>query len=98
MMRALVLGAAALSLSAGAASTQTLYPGYDGYAATAPLYDYAAPAHAAPHGYGPLVYTPQVYAPTPAYPAPPAEPGYYTARSVVVSKPLYDYAPGYWGR
>src|SRR6516162_690751 len=24
----------------------------------------------------------------------PAEPGYYTARSVVVSQPLYDYAPG----
>src|SRR6516225_6879965 len=41
MMRALVLGAAALALSAGAASAQTVYPGYDGYTATAPLYDYA---------------------------------------------------------
>jgi hypothetical protein len=77
-------------------------PGYDGYTATAPLYDYAGPAssapvHAAPHGYGPLIYAPQLYAPTPAFPAPPAEPGYYTAQSVVASQPLYDYAPGNWG-
>src|SRR5215472_7687631 len=97
-MGKLVLGAAALALSAGAASAQTVYPGYDGYTATAPLYDYAGPAsaapvHAAPHGYGPLIYTPQLYAPTPAFPTPPAEPGYYTAQSVVVSQPLYDYAP-----
>jgi hypothetical protein len=101
-MGKLVLGAAALALSAGAASAQTVYPGYDGYTATAPLYDYAGPAssapvHAAPHGYGPLIYAPQLYAPTPAFPAPPAEPGYYTAQSVVVSQPLYDYAPGNWG-
>jgi hypothetical protein len=71
---------------------------YFGYTATAPLYDYAGPAsaapvHAAPHGYGPLIYTPQLYAPTPAFPTPPAEPSYYTAQSVVVSQPLYDYAP-----
>src|SRR5262249_23803150 len=62
MSKALVLGAAALALSAGATSAQV--PGYDysgavvplygyaapgyGYAATAPLYDYAAP----PYGYG----------------------------------------------
>src|SRR5215469_2884140 len=78
-MRALVLGAAGLALSAGAASAQALYPsdGYGpygyGYAAPAPLYDYAGPAsaasvHAAPHGYGPLIYTPQLYARTPAFP------------------------------
>jgi len=110
MMRTLVLGAAALVFSVGTASAQAVYPSYRyghydyGYTATAPLYDYAgpasgrAPAHAAPHGYGPLIYTPQLYAPTPAFPAPPAEPGYYTAQSVVVSQPSYDYAPGYWGR
>ena len=51
----------------------------------------AAPVHAAPHGYRPLIYTPQLYTPTPAFPAPPAEPGYYTGQSVVVSQPLYDY-------
>ena len=52
MMRALVLGAASLALSAGAASAQTVYPGYGyapyGYPATAPLYDYAGPASSAP--------------------------------------------------
>ena len=110
MTRAQVLGAAALALSAGAASAQGVYPSYGygpaplhDYAAPAPLYDYAgpglpAPVHAAPHGYGPLIYAPPLYAPTPAFPAPLAEPGYYTAQSVVVSQPLYDYAPGYWGR
>ena len=102
-MRALVLGAAALTLSAGAASPQAVYPSYSyapygyGYTATAPLYDYAGPASSPPpHGYGPLIYAPQLYAPTPAFPAPPSEPGYFTAQSVVVSQPLYDYAPGYW--
>ena len=113
-MDKLVLGVAALALSAGAASAQVVYSGYGyapygygygpygyGYVATAPLYDYAGPAsaapvHAAPHGHGPLIYTPQLYAPTPAFPAPPSEPGYFTAQSVVVSQPLYDYAPGYW--
>ena len=103
MMRALVLGAAALALSAGAASAHTVYPGYDGYTATAPLYDYAGPASSAPvpatpHEYGPLIYAPQLFAPTPAFPAPPAEPGYYTSQSVVIPQPFYDYAPGYWGR
>jgi len=110
MTRALVLGAAALVISVSTASAQAVYPSYRygyygyGYTATPPLYDYAgpasgrAPAHAAPHGYGPLIYTPQLYAPTPAFPAPPAEPGYYTAQSAVVSQPLYEYAPGYWGR
>jgi hypothetical protein len=104
MIKALVLGTAALALSAGAASAQAVYPGYGyapygyGYTATAPLYDYAGPTWSArpPHGYGPLIYAPQLYAPTPAFPAPPAEPGYFTAQSVVVSQPLYDYAPGYW--
>ena len=101
-MDKLVLGVATLALSAGAASAQALYPSYGyepygyGYTARAPLYDYAGPASAAQHRYGPLIYTSQLYAPTPAFPAPPAEPGYYTAQSVVVSQPLYDYAPGYW--
>jgi hypothetical protein len=106
MMKALVLGAAALTLSAGAASAQAVSPSYGhapyGYAATAPLYDYAGPASSAPvhmpHGYGPLIYAPQLYAPAPAFAAPPAEPGYFTAQSVVVPQPFYDYAPGYWGR
>ena len=104
MMRTLVLGAATFALSAGAASAQALYPsdGYGpygyGYIAPAPLYDYAGPASATPNGYGPLIYTPRLYIPTPAFPAPPAEPGYYTAQSVVVSQPLYDYAPSNWGR
>ena len=50
MSKALVLGVAALALSGGAASAQVAYPSYGyapygyGYAATAPLYDYAAPA------------------------------------------------------
>jgi hypothetical protein len=59
-MRALVLGVATLTLSAGVASAQAVYPsqgdgpyGY-GYTATAPLYYYAGPASATPHGYGPL--------------------------------------------
>ena len=61
MMKALVFGAAALTLSVGAASAQAVYPSYGhapygyGYTATAPLYDYAGPAssapvHTAPHG------------------------------------------------
>lgn len=54
MKRALILGATALALSAGAASAQgnyEMYPnsgyapyGYS-YAPTGPLYDYAAPAY-----------------------------------------------------
>ena len=49
MMRALVFGADALTLSAGAASAQAVYPSYGhapygyGYTARAPLYDYAGP-------------------------------------------------------
>jgi len=87
-----------LALSAGAASAQSVYPSHDAYTPTAPLYDYAGPTSGTPRGYGPLIYTPQLFAPTPAFPAPPAEPGYYTAQSVVVSQPVYDYAPGYWAR
>jgi hypothetical protein len=93
MMRALVLGAASLTLSVGAASAQAVSP-----TATAPLYDYADSASPAPHGYSPLVYAAPVYAPTLAYPAPPTAPGYYAAPSVVASVPVYDYAPGFWGR
>ena len=99
MIKALVLGTATLALSAGVASAQAVYPGYgyapygygygydSGYAATAPLYDYAAPAY----GYGAvapgtagttvIIVTPGA----PAYSAPPVEAGYY------------NYAPGYGG-
>jgi hypothetical protein len=87
MRAALVLGVASLVLSASAASAQVGYPGYNyygatvpfpgyagyGYAATAPLYDYAAPAY----GYGAvapgtagttvIIVTPGA----PAYTAPP---------------------------
>ena len=70
MTRALVLGAAALALSASAALAQTVNPN----TATGPLYNYAGPAssaplHGTPRGYGPLIYTPQLFAPTPAFPA-----------------------------
>ena len=104
MNKALVLGAAVLALSAGAASAQALYPSHDygpygyGYVAAAPLYDYAPGFTRALRGYGPMVYAAPVYAPTPSYPAPPTAPGYYASRPVVASQPLYDYAPGYWGR
>jgi hypothetical protein len=80
MSKALVLGAAALALSAGAASAQVGYPGYDyvgatvplygyaapgyGYAATAPLYNYAAP------GYGYAATAPLYNYAAPAYAAP----------------------------
>ena len=67
------------------------YPGYGygyGYAA-APLYDYAAPAY----GYAAPAVAPAqagttiiIVTPAPAYTAP-----------TVVSRPLYSYAPGYWG-
>jgi hypothetical protein len=99
-MDKLVLGVAALALSAGAASAQVVYPGYGyapygygyggygyGYAATAPLYDYAAPAY----GYGaaaPAMAGTTIIIVTPgapAYTAPPVASGYY------------NYAPGYWG-
>ena len=97
MSKALVLGAAALALSAGAASAQV--PGYDyngatvplygyvappayGYAATAPLYNYAAPAYAAPATAGTTII---IVTPGSGYSAP------------VVGSGYYNYAPGYWG-
>jgi hypothetical protein len=104
MNKALGLGAAVLALSVVTASAQAVYPSRDygpynfGYVAASPLYDYAPSAMPGPRGYGPLVFTALLYAPTPNYPAPPAEPGYYTAQSIVVSQPLYDYTPGFWGR
>jgi len=67
MRKALVLAAAALALSAGAASAQV--PGYDYNGAVVPLYGYAAPGY----GYGTAVPldAPPVYAvPAPLY-------GYY---------------------
>ena len=98
MSKALVLGAAALALSVGAASAQVGYPGYDyggatvplygypapgyGYAATAPLYNYAAPAYAAPATAGTTII---IVTPGQAYSAP------------VVGSGYYNYAPGYWG-
>ena len=102
-MGKLVLAVATLVLSAGAVSAQAVYPGYGytpygygygsygyGYAATAPLYGYAAPAY----GYAAPAYAAPATAgttiiivnPAPAYTAP-----------TVVSRPLYSYAPGYWG-
>jgi hypothetical protein len=94
-MGKLVLGVAALALSTGAASAQWVYPGYGyapygyGYAATAPLYDYAAP------GYG---YAGYGYA-APGYAAPAAG---GTTVIIVTPAPAYTaptvgYAPGYWG-
>ena len=94
------------SIRLGAFRGCRIGPGYPSYGYgpyAAPLYDYAGPASPgagprASHRYSPLIYAPQLYAPTPAFPAPPAEPGYYTVQSVVVSPPLHDYKPGYWGR
>jgi hypothetical protein len=102
MSKALVLGAAALIFSAAGASAQVyatpdygyadpvadLAPPDEGYAAPAP-----PPAYAAPPIYAAPVYTPPpvyvvpapVYVPAPIYRAP------------VVSRPIYAYAPGYWG-
>ncbi len=103
MSKNLVLGAAALALSAGAASAQVGYPGYGyngatvplydyaapayGYAATAPLYDYAAPAYAAPATAGTTVI---IVMPAPAH----------TARSVYATPQVYTAPPvttGYYG-
>ena len=102
MSKALVLGAAALALSAGAASAQ-VYPGYGyngatvplydyaapayDYAATTPLYDYAAPAYAAPATAGTTVI---IVMPAPAH----------TARSVYAAPQVYTAPPvttGYYG-
>ena len=56
--------------------------GYYDYAATAPLYNYAAPAYAAPATAGTTII---IVTPGPAYSAPMVGSGYY------------NYAPGYWG-
>ena len=107
-MKALIVGAAALALSAGAASAQAVYPGYGyapygygyatygyGYGAAAPLYDYAGPAY----GYG-------VAAPLYNYAAPgygvPAQAGttvvIVTPGAAYAAPPVASgYAPGYWG-
>src|SRR4029077_16989901 len=111
MIKALVLGTAALIFSAAGASAQVymtpdygyadpvadLAPPDEGYAAPAPL-----PAYTAPPIYAVPVYTPPpVYVvPAPVYAAP-AVAGYYAAPVVspppTVSRPIYAYAPGYWG-
>jgi hypothetical protein len=92
-MYKLVLGVAALALSAGTASAQWVYPGY-GYApygyGYAGLYDYAAPAYGYPATAGTTVI---VVTPGSGYTAPPVASGYYGAP--VVSQPIYAYAPGY---
>jgi hypothetical protein len=97
-MYKLVLGVAAVALSASAASAQWVYPSYGyapygygyapygygygyGYAATTPVYDYAAPAYA-PATAGTTVI---IVTPGSAYAAPPVASGYY------------NYAPGYGG-
>ena len=104
MSKALIMGVATLALSAGAALAQTGFPTQDygpygwAYVVASPLYDYAPAITPGPRESGPLVYTAPLYAPTPHYPAPPTAPGYYTARSVVVSRPLYDYSAGFLGR
>jgi hypothetical protein len=110
MSKALVFGLCALALSAGTASAQYGYGhgydngyGYDhGYAA--PVADLAPPAYGYGAGYGyaapgygyaaaPIVAPPQagttVIIVTPGAPA-------YTAPTVI-PRPLYSYAPGYWG-
>ena len=90
-MYRLVLGAAVLVLSAGAASAQSVYPsygyapyglGYAGYGYGAPLYDYAGSGYGAPATAGTTVI---IVTPGSAYTAPPVASGYY------------NYAPGYSG-
>jgi hypothetical protein len=108
MSKALVFGPCALALSAGTAWAQGYGYGYGyghdngyGYGATAPLYDYAAsgygyavPGYVAPAQRATTII---IVTPAPAYTAPPVASGYYAAPSTVVSRPLYGYAPGYWG-
>jgi hypothetical protein len=113
MIKALVLGTAALVFSAAGASAQVymtpdygygdpvadLAPPDEGYAAPAP-----PPAYTTPPIYAAPVYTPPpVYVvPAPVYAAPVVS-GYYGAPVVsvspppIVSRPIYAYAPGYRG-
>jgi hypothetical protein len=107
MSKALVLGAAALVFSAASASAQVYTTPDYGY--TEPVADLAVPAdgYAAPAS-PPVYTTPPVYA-APVYTAPPvyvvpapiyAAPVVLPApvyRAPVVSRPIYAYAPGYWG-
>jgi hypothetical protein len=92
MGKALVLGAATLAFSAASAGVAWA----DG-AADLPAPGYAAPAappvYAAPQVYAAPVYTaPPVYVvPAPVYTAPPV------VYAAPVSRPIYAYAPGYWG-
>jgi hypothetical protein len=65
-----------------AAPVADLAPPAYGYAPTAPLYNYAAPAYAAPATAGTTII---IVTPGPAYSAP------------VVGSGYYNYAPGYWG-
>ena len=108
MSKALVLGAAALALSAGTASAQGYGYGYGyGYdnSYAAPVADLAAPDYGYGYGYAAPAYAAPATAGTtviivtpgsaPAYTAPPVASGYYAAG--VVSQPISNYAPGYWG-
>jgi hypothetical protein len=104
-MGKLVLGVVTLALSAGAASAQVGYPGYDYGGATVPLYGYAAPGYgyAAP-GYGYAASAPLYNYAAPAYAAPATAgttiiivtPGQAYSAPVVGSG-YYNYAPGYSG-
>jgi hypothetical protein len=91
MSKALVLGAAALAFSATSALA-------DGSEEVAPAVPAPAPpqAYVAPPVYAAPVYTvPQVYVvPAPVYAAPLPAP-IHTAP--VDSRPIYAYAPAYWG-
>ena len=97
MSKALVLGAAALALSAGAASAQV--PGYDYNGAVVPLYGYAAPGYGyAGYGGAPLYdyaggYAAPATAGTTVIIVTPGS-GY---SAPVVGSGYYNYAPGYWG-
>jgi hypothetical protein len=100
MRKALVLGAAALAFSATGALA-------DGSEEVAPAVPAPAPpqAYVAPPVYAAPVYAvPQVYiVPAPVYAAPLPAPVYAAPLSApvhaapVVSRPIYAYAPGYWG-
>jgi hypothetical protein len=127
MTRALIVGAAALALSAGAALAQApaqdVYPGYGyapyglgyapygygytsygyGYATPAPLYSYAAPAYGYPAPATAPLYDYAV--PANGYAAPAVAPAQAGTTVIIVNpapaytapRPLYSYAPGYWG-
>jgi hypothetical protein len=97
MSKALILGTAALALSAVSASAADLAPApyaAPGYGYGAPSYGYAAPV-VAPAQPGTTVVI--VTAP-PAYTAPPVTTGYYVPHPVPpapIPGPIYDYTPGY---